>query len=135
MMPDGEHRDLAVRWLKASYIAGAVADGVVGILMLIPYWVVEEEFRFSMGFGASLMFGWTALLLWAYQEPEERKGILLLTIFPVIPGLVATQVWALAADQVSVQRGLPPMMGSLALALLMGFSYWKASAVGDRDAG
>jgi len=134
-MPDGEHRDLAVRWLKASYIAGAVADGVVGILMLIPYWVAEEEFRFSMGVGASLMFGWTALLLWAYQEPEERKGILLLTIFPVIPGLVATQVWALAADQVSVQRGLPPMMGSLALALLMGFSYWKASAVGDRDAG
>ena len=135
MMPDGEHRDLAVRWLKASYIAGAVADGVVGILMLIPYWVVEEEFRFSMGFGASLMFGWTALLLWAYQEPEERKGILLLTIFPVIPGLVATQVWALAADQVSVQRGLPPLVGSLALALLMGFSYWKASAVEDRDAG
>ena len=134
-MPDGEHRDLAVRWLKASYIAGAVADGVVGILMLIPYWVVEEEFRFSMGFGASLMFGWTALLLWAYQEPEERKGILLLTIFPVIPGLVATQVWALAADQVSVQRGLPPLVGSLALALLMGFSYWKASAVEDRDAG
>ena len=103
--------------------------------MLIPYWVVEEEFRFSMGFGASLMFGWTALLLWAYQEPEERKGILLLTIFPVIPGLVATQVWALAADQVSVQRGLPPLVGSLALALLMGFSYWKASAVEDRDAG
>ncbi len=103
--------------------------------MLIPYWVAEEEFRFSMGFGASLMFGWTALLLWAYQEPQERKGVLLLTIFPVIPGLVATQIWALAADQVSVLRGLPPMLGSLSLALLFGFSYWKASAAGHRDAG
>ena len=135
MMPDREQPDTAVRWLKVSYIAGAVADGLVGILMLIPYWVVEEEFRFSMGFGASSMFGWMALLLWAYQEPQERKGILLLTIFPVIGGLVATQIWALAADQVSVQRGLPPLIGSSALALLMGFSYWKASATENRDVG
>ncbi len=135
MMPDREQPDTAVRWLKVSYIAGAVADGVVGILMLIPYWVVEDEFRFSMGFGASLMFGWTALLLWAYQEPQERKGILLLTIFPVICGLVATEIWALAADQVSVQRGLPPLIGSSALGLLMGFSYWKASAAENRETG
>ena len=95
----------AVRWLRASYIAGAVADGLVGILMLLPGRMGETEFRYPMGLGASLMFGWTALLLWANKRPMERKGVLVLTIFPAITGLVATGVWA----------------------GLIGFGYWKAT--------
>ena len=78
----------AIRWLRANYIAGAFADGLIGILMLIPSRMGETEFRYSMGLGAALMFGWTALLLWGNMKPLERKGILLLTIFPVITGLI-----------------------------------------------
>lgn len=58
--------DTAVRWLRVSDLAGAVADGVIGILMLLPSRMGETEFRYPMGLGATLMFGWTALLLWAY---------------------------------------------------------------------
>ena len=84
---DSEGRKkIAVRWLKASYIAGVLADGLVGVLMLIPDRMGETEFRVPMGLAASLMFGWTALLLWAYRKPFERKGVLLLTIFAVIFG-------------------------------------------------
>ena len=39
----------AVRWLKASYITGAVADGLIGILMLLPGRIGEAEFRYPMG--------------------------------------------------------------------------------------
>ncbi|MFC2157858.1 hypothetical protein ACFLT9_08480, partial [Acidobacteriota bacterium] len=84
----------SIRWLRISFITGAVADGLVGILMLVPSWMGEIEFRSSMGLGAALMFGWTALLLWGYIKPMERKGVLLLTIFPVITGIFATGVWA-----------------------------------------
>ncbi len=122
----------ALRWLRASYLLGAAADGLIGILMLLPGRMGETEFRYPMGLGASLMFGWTGLLLWAYQRPMERKGVLVLTIFPVISGLMATGIWAAAAGHFPVQKIVPSSILGTALILLMGFSYWKAAIAGKR---
>lgn len=128
----GVEMESAVRWLKASYIVGAVADGLIGILMLLPGRMGETEFRYPMGLGASLMFGWTALLLWAYKRPMERKGVLVLTIFPVISGLMATGIWAVAAGHFPVQKIVPSSILGVAIIILMGFSYWKATIAGKR---
>ncbi len=122
----------AVKWLKASYIAAAVADCLIGILMLLPGRMGETEFKYPMGLGASLMFGWTALLLWANRKPMERKGVLVLTIFPVISGLVATGIWAVAAGHFSVQKIVPSSILGVVLIVLMGFSYWKATVARHR---
>ena len=92
----------AIRWLKASYIAGAVADGLTGVLILIPSRMGEAGFRYAMGLAAALMFGWTVLLLWGNIKPLERKGILLITIFPVITGLLATGIWASASETLGI---------------------------------
>ena len=121
-----DHPQTSIRWLRTSYITGAVADGAVGILMLLPGRMGETEFRYPMGLGASLMFGWAALLLWADRRPLERKGVLLLTIFPVITGLVATGIWAAASGRLPVARILPSSALGLALVALMGFSYLNA---------
>ncbi|NIM90197.1 MAG: hypothetical protein GTO17_04535 [Candidatus Aminicenantes bacterium] len=118
--------DSAIRWLRASYIAGAVADGLIGILMLIPGRMGETEFRYPMGLGAVLMFGWAALLLWGNIKPLERKGILLLTIFPVITGMVVTGIWAAASGFFPVKKIIPSSVLGLALAFLFSFSYLKA---------
>ena len=32
------------------------------------------DYRYAMGMGASLMLGWTALLIWADRKPIERRG-------------------------------------------------------------
>ena len=116
----------AVKWLKASYITGAVADGFIGIFMLLPSRMGETEFRYPMGLGASLMFGWTALLLWACKRPMERKGVLILTVFPVISGLVATGIWAAASGHLPIQKIAPSSVAGVAIGILMGFSYYKA---------
>jgi hypothetical protein len=42
--------------------------------------------------GGSLMTGWTFLLIWALKKPLARRGVLLLTAFPVIFGLFITTV-------------------------------------------
>ena len=125
----------AIQWLKASYVAGAFADGLIGILMLLPSRMGEAEFRYAMGLGASLMFGWTALLLWAYRKPVERKGVLALTVFPVISGLVASGVWAARTGHLPVSRVVPSSILGIALCLLMGFSYWKATVAAEAPPG
>ena len=129
--PEQEIRN-AIWWLRASYVAGAIADCLTSVLMLIPGRMGESEFRISMGLGASLMCGWTALLVWACLKPLERKGVLLLTIFPVICGLSATNIWAAVAGQISVQRLIPPAIVCMTLIILMGYSYWKATIVEQR---
>ena len=125
--------DASIRWLRISYIAGAVADALIGILMLMPARMGETEFRYPMGLGAALMFGWTALLLWANRKPMERKGVLILTIFPVITGLLLTGFWAVAAGRFPMQRIIPTTILGLALIILMGFSYWKARRAESRS--
>ncbi len=88
--------------LRVSYWIGAIADFVVGFAMVYPKFLaqvlrLEEppsaiETRCALGMGASLMFGWTALLIWADRKPLERKGVLVLTV-PVILGLAFTALY------------------------------------------
>ena len=52
-----------IRWLKASYLAGAVADFGTGVLALIPSRMGQTEITYPMGLAATLMFGWSLLLI------------------------------------------------------------------------
>ena len=119
----------AIKWLMASFYYGAVADALVGVLILIPSRMGETEFTFPMGLAASLMFGWTALLVWGSRAPMERRGVLLLTIVPVIAGLAASTAWALVAGVFPLSRAVVWAVVLLSLIVLMGFSYLKAGAV------
>ena len=56
--------------------------------------VVTEEYLYVARIAGSLMLGWTFLLIWAVFKPVERKGILLLTVFPVMCGLVIAGILA-----------------------------------------
>jgi hypothetical protein len=47
-----------------------------------------------MGMGASLMLGWTVLLLWAYRQPLERRWVALFTMI-VLVGIMSTEIFAL----------------------------------------
>ncbi len=90
--------------LRICFWAGALTDGGAAVQMLstrvfgLAYRVSGfspgPDYRFAMGMGASLMIGWTVLLLWADRAPFERKGVLLITVVPVILGLAANQVGA-----------------------------------------
>ena len=115
-------------WTRKMFIIGAVLDGLVAVVMLTPRlealaWGFEEPvldpgFRFAMTFGAALMVGWTALLLWAAAKPAERRAVAPLTMLVVV-GLMlaeilgmasgflpALRVWMLVASQVLLLVGL-----------------------------
>lgn len=96
----------AVQWLRASYRVGAAVDAAAAVQMLNAWlfglgmglggFAPGDDYRYAMGMGASLMLGWTALLLWADRSPVERRGVLLLTVL-VIAGLAANQLVAVRA--------------------------------------
>ena len=124
-----------IRWLRISYWAGAVVDFVAGLMMLIPSLFAfmnhpvnfhpANDFRFAMGMGAPLMFGWTVLLLWADRKPLERKEALPVTLLVVV-GEVITQVWGIWVGFVPIGALVPTFAMQIVLTSLFLFAYFNA---------
>ena len=84
--------------LKTICWIGAVADAFWTIALLWPAVFVlvtgnadlnlDLSTRLVMGIAASLMAGWTCLLIWAANNPIERRAVLLFTAVPVVAGLI-----------------------------------------------
>ena len=100
--------------LRVAFLVGAITDALAIFPMLIPslaklLWGFEDAsgaYQFAMGYGASLMLGWTVLLIWAYQKPLERKVVAALTVL-VICGLVLTEIVAVLSGHLAAGRMLP----------------------------
>ncbi len=113
-------------WLRISYWVGAVADGFATYRMLFPKIAHGVEYRYALGLAASLMLGWTILLIWADRKPLERKGVLLLTVFPVIPGLFLAESYAVFSGVMPLETMLPTGILLVGLIALFSFSYFNA---------
>jgi hypothetical protein len=119
--------------LRVAFLAGAITDALALVPMLMPpvanlMWGFEQPsggYHFAMGYGASLMFGWTLLLLWAYQRPIERRGVALLTLV-VIGGLVVTEIAAVAAGHLAAARMIPTWTIQTILAYLFATAYTRS---------
>jgi len=114
---------------------GAVVDFVAGLMMLIPIlfqlmnqpvnFHPSNDFRYAMGMGAPLMFGWTILLLWSDHQPLERKDILPIT-FVVVIGEIITQIWGIIVRFVSLGTLIPSFIMQAIILSLFTFSYFNA---------
>ena len=125
----------AVFWLRVSFWIGAVIDFIAAIAMLFPKFtqtflgfepIPDPAYRFAMGMGTALMLGWTTLLLWADQDPLPRKGVLLITVIPVIFGLVGTEIYAVASGFIPLGKMFPTWALQILLISLFSASYLKA---------
>src|SRR5512143_3211942 len=102
------------RLLRAAFLAGAITDVGALVLMLFPrvagvLWGMHCESgtcRFAMGYGASLMLGWTMLLLWAYRRPLERRAVAALTAV-VIAGLLVAEILGVQTGVLEAGRMVP----------------------------
>ena len=128
--------DDAVRWLRISYWAGAILDALAALSILSPEVFAATnglqnfhpgiEYRYAMGMGASLMLGWTALLLWADRKPLERKGVLLITLLPVVLGLALNEIVAVRGGFLSIWMTVPVWFVQAVITSLFIFSYLNA---------
>jgi len=116
--------------LRIAFLAGAVTDAAALAPMLFPplaslLWGFHDasaSYRFAMGYGASLMFGWTALLIWAYRRPVERRFVAAITAL-VIWGLVLTEVAAVHSGAISAGHMAPTWCLQAGLLLLFASAY------------
>jgi hypothetical protein len=126
-----------IKLLRISYWTGAIFDALVLLPMLspriastafgIPDFNPEADYKYAMYIAASLMLGWIFLLLWADRKPVERRGVLLLTIFPVLVGLIISGTLAVNSTLISFADMIPTWIMQVVLVLLFGFSYLSAS--------
>ena len=121
--------------LRVFFVAGAVVDALAVVAPLSP--AISRmmlgvdvpgtsALLYAMRTGASLMLGWTCLLVWAALRPIERRTIALLTVVPVLVGLAATEVLAVREGFVSITN-VAPLLGMQALLGLLGITAWRAS--------
>ena len=119
-----------IRWLKIAFLAGIVTDALALVPMLYPpmakfMWGFDkfsDNYFFAMGYGASLMAGWTLVLIWAYKRPLERRFIAFLTILVII-GLIATEIFAIANGSININKMISTWILQIVLLGLFSFSY------------
>jgi hypothetical protein len=102
---------------RVAFLVGALTDGLAILPMLSRRIGMalfggdssrnDTRYRYAMGIGASLMAGWTLLLLWGAVRPIERRDLLLLTVCPVIAGIFVATVVAAQRGVFKVSRVIP----------------------------
>ncbi len=70
--------------------------------------------------------GWVFLLIWADRKPIERKDVLILTIFPVLAGLIASGFYAVQTEFITAGNMLPTWIMQGLMVILFAFSYLNA---------
>jgi hypothetical protein len=104
-------------FLRVCLWIGVVADLLASIPLLFPeiaklmfglQTVVNgNDYLYVSRIGASLMLGWTFLLAWGSLKPVERKGVILLTVVPVLAGLLGSSVLAVQSGFIRLVYMLP----------------------------
>jgi hypothetical protein len=127
--------------LRFCYWLGAILDGRAAYnLTLIrfrelPAGILAQQSSHAFGLKAlwatgdayALMWGWTALLLWADRKPVERRGVLLLTTAPVILLLMVQRVQLLLGGWVKFSQNSFWFFFLIALGALFAFAWFYAS--------
>ena len=123
-------------WTKKMFVIGAVLDGLVALVMLVPslealVWdfdepVLDSGYRFAMTFGAALMIGWTALLVWAAAEPVDRRAVAPLTML-VVAGLMSAEFLGMASWFLPATHAWAALIFQMALLVGFALAYRAAS--------
>ncbi len=130
------------RVVRLAYWIGALVDAVMVVPLLVPSvagamlgidrFAPSADYRYAAGLGAALMAGWTALLIWADRDPVARRGVLLLTLCPVVVGMAAAGVYAIRSGLVRPLYIAPTFAVQLGIIALFLSAYRRAAALARR---
>jgi hypothetical protein len=79
------------------------------------------------------MLGWTVLLFWVVLKPLERKGVLLLTLVPVMCGIVISGILAVTSGLVTVSNMMPIWIVNGIIIIVFALAYYFASVLARKS--
>lgn len=125
-----------IRWLRIAYWTGAIIDALAFIPLVdsdiwatlnqVPNFHADWAFRYSQAFAAVFMAGWTILLIWADRNPLERRGVLPITVFPVVVGLNSVRYMLYIGGLVATPFTAFGIILPVALTVLFLFAYFNS---------
>ena len=126
--------------IKVPYWLGIFADALWAVGLFFPWlfavltgtpdFSADFETRLIMGIGGTLMTGWTILLVWAVLKPIERRGVILITAFPVVFGMfVITLIQVLNGNTMLMWA----LIKTVILFLSMLFSFILAGKITNQN--
>jgi hypothetical protein len=80
----------------------------------------------SLYVAGSFFLGWSLLLIWADRRPQERSGVLLLTLLSVLSAWVVSEIYFAVAPGVSFTARLPFWILQACFSFLFTFNYLQA---------
>jgi len=89
-----------------------------------------EDYLYVSRMSAVFMFGWTLLLFWAVLKPVERRGVILLTVFPVLIGLALSPLGAVLSGMIKPPSIVPLWIWQGVLSGLFLLAYIFARQIG-----
>jgi hypothetical protein len=114
-------------WLGVFADAGATLALLFPARMLsVPELYLSSATRGSLGVGAALILGWTFLLVWTSAKPVERRGLLLITMAAVIPGLAISLGYGLRCGYIPFRTAVAMWCTQSLLLIVMGAAYGAA---------
>ncbi len=125
-----------MKYIKFVYKLGAAIDLYFVFALVFPsiwaftfrmdHYNPDISERLAIMTGASLMLGWTCLLLWADKEPVKRKFILILTFCPVVSGFLLLLGYDLLYGQAELKNVVLILVKLLVLSTLLITAYMAA---------
>lgn len=117
--------------VRATYWIGALVDALAGIQLLMPASASILGFQglrlpgaegYPAVTAAVLMFGFSAILVWAHLRTVERRRVLLFTLLVVI-GLALSNIVFGFSGAIPWRELLPPLVIQTILTALFTTSY------------
>ena len=126
--------DMKILYLRICFLTGAILDAffvlplmfpkLAGFIVGIDNYNPDTMTMYMMNVGAALMAGWTGILFWAAIKPIERKGIIPITIFPLLSGLIAAGIYFYISGGIQLEKILPLLMVSVILIISQSIGYF-----------
>jgi hypothetical protein len=125
-----------ILFVRNCFLIGAIIDLAAVVPLLFPdaarvmfglsNFNPSNDYLYTTRIAASLMLGWTVLLFWGSFKPLERRGILLITVFPVLIGLFASSILVVYSGFIDAIYILPLWIIYILLIPIYIFAYFKA---------
>jgi hypothetical protein len=125
----GRRMDRRIAWLRASYWTGAIAVVAAALQMIVPGlspFQRKAESPDAVYMAGFFLLGWSLLLIWADRRPKERRGVLLLTLCPVLTAWVAAEIFAVVFARLFFNPRLLLWIVQVGLSLLCTYCYFQA---------